>query len=89
MRLSISACTVAAFSVAPSTSPCANGNAPCLAIHPSPGENVCCAYIYERQSWSSCIDRLFRLRNLEFLLGRDAVMGFTFIFDAILQFLAQ
>jgi hypothetical protein len=54
-----------------------------------PGENACCVYIYRRQSRSSCNDRLFQLRDLKFMLARDAFMDFTCTFDAILQFRAE
>jgi hypothetical protein len=54
-----------------------------------PGENACCVYIYRRQSRSGCNDRLFQLRDLKFMLARDAFMDFTCTFDAILQFRAQ
>jgi hypothetical protein len=37
---------------------------------------------------SCCNDRLFQLRDLKFMLARDAFMGFTCTFDAILQFRA-
>jgi hypothetical protein len=38
---------------------------------------------------SCCNDRLFQLRDLKFMLARDAFMDFTCTFDAILQFRAQ
>ena len=52
-------------------------------------QNACCVHIYRRQSQSSCNDRLFQFRDLEFMLARDAFVGFIRTFDAILQFRAQ
>jgi hypothetical protein len=74
------------FTLQPASSPGSYGWS-CCAAYELPG--VSRVYIYRRQSPSSCNDRLFQLRDLEFMLARDAFIGFTCTFDAILQFRAQ
>jgi hypothetical protein len=62
------------FTLQPASSPGSYGWS-CCAAYELPG--VSRVYIYRRQSPSSCNDRLFQLRDLEFMLARDAFIGFT------------